>query len=140
MSATVVESVVVVAQGSATHGPGCQQSARSGETLQSWCAYIGVSKAPDFICALEAWLDHRDPDVRAMVLATIVLNDSALANQVLLRVVSQETAPNLRRQALRGLVRRGSLDKWEPIDLAELTVEKDWTPHTKREYLKLFER
>lgn len=109
----------------------------SMEIRDAWLSYVAASQAEGFFPLLERWAQDSEEERRAQVVGVLAWNRSSATNDALLRLVERDESKRVRRLALKYLVRRGSLGKWEPIDLFDLVPESDWRPVTRREYLKL---
>ncbi len=109
----------------------------SMEMRDAWLSYVAASQAAGFPPVLERWVEDSDEERRAGVVGVLAWNQSSATNDALLRLVEKDESKRVRCLALKYLVRRGTLGKWEPVDLLDLVSESDWRPVTKREYLRL---
>lgn len=110
------------------------------ETREAWLSYIAASQAEGFFPILEKWLRDSEEERRTQVVGVLAWNRSSRTNEALLRMIEKDESKRVRRLALKYLVRRGTLGKWEPSDLFDLVRDSDWRPVTRREYLTLIGR
>lgn len=102
-----------------------------------WLSYFSASASELQFPVLEAWLEDPDEDRRKEIIGVLAWNRSAMVNDALLHVIRSDKSERVRKLALKHLVRRGTLGKWNPCDLLSVVRESDWRPVTKREYLTL---
>ncbi len=104
------------------------------ETTGAWVSYAAASRAAIFLPELTDRLSTAREEIRAAVIAAVAWNRSDGVNAVLLDVIQADASADVRRLALKYLVRPGSLGEWEPTDLTSAVREADWRPVTRREY------
>jgi HEAT repeat protein len=110
------------------------------DVRKAWLGYFSASGDEAFLAILEAWFSDADEERRVGVVGVLAWNKSPQTNEVLLRLIRSDESQLVRQLALKYLVRRGSLGKWQPCDLLSIVPESDWRPVTKKEYLKLIGR
>jgi hypothetical protein len=109
------------------------------DTRHAWVSYVVASRSEEFIPVLEKWLASSGEELRLGIVGALAWIVTPRTNDILLNLVRSDGSSRVRRNALRHLVRRGSLGEWEPVDLLAIARESDWRPITKREYLKIID-
>ncbi len=117
----------------------CEDSQRS-DIRDAWMSYAFASRSPAFISILRQWMESTDEEIRLRALSSLAWNRSAQVNGILIQLLSTDPSRRVRRDALRSIVRRGTLGEWTPIDLLPLVTKSDWWPAIEREYLRLMRR